>query len=93
MLEKIFKEVAIPHIYHLIKNINQNYNSLIAILLEVNYHLAQEISPKSKAKESKEEQIENNELILPSSTNLLKEIKKKKLGGIHLFNEHYARYL
>ncbi len=50
MLEKIFKEVSIPHIYNLIKNINQNYNSLIAILLEINYHLGQELLPKNKNK-------------------------------------------
>ena len=34
MLEKIFYETGLKHIYQLTKTINQNYNSLIAILLE-----------------------------------------------------------
>jgi hypothetical protein len=47
MLEKIFQEAGLPHIYQLIKTINQNYNSVIAILLEKVGKLSQIIDTKS----------------------------------------------
>jgi hypothetical protein len=46
ILEKIFQEAGLKHIYQLAKTINQNYNSVIAILLEREFKLNQAIASK-----------------------------------------------
>lgn len=73
MLEKIFQEASLPHIYQLIKTINQNYNSIIAILLDKQAKFAQIISAKNANNEKQEEGLDNKvEEGIPSMTNLLR---------------------
>ena len=94
MLEKIFYETGLKHIYQLTKTINQNYNSLIAILLERQAKPTQNFVSKCD-KNDKEEEMATKKVqeAFTGDNNLMREIKKNRLGGIHLFNENYERYL
>lgn len=60
MLEKIFQEMGLKHIYQLTNTINQIYNSLIAILLEREAKLTQNFAFKCNKNEKEVEKGATN---------------------------------
>jgi hypothetical protein len=60
---------------------------VVAILLEREAKLAQTIAARGAGSEKQEDGAAAKvEEVLPGEANLMREIKKNRLGGIHLFN-------
>lgn len=43
MLEKLFKEANIHHVFNLVKSIQLNYNTMVALLQDMNNKIIQKI--------------------------------------------------
>lgn len=71
MLEKIYQEAKLPHLYQLCKSIAQNYNSLIAILLERTAKLSLMQTAKNANNEKQEESVGKAEEGMHNLTNVL----------------------